>query len=60
MCVIMNMCVDDCMFVFVLHMISMIVINVHILLVYLLENMGMCEYLCAVKIFIYEFLLMYS
>lgn len=60
MCVIMNMCVDDCMFVFVLHMISIIIINVHILLVYVLENMGMCEYLCAVKIFIYEFLLMYS
>lgn len=60
MCVIMNMCVDDCMFVFVLHMISMIIINVHILLVYVLENMGMCEYLCAVKIFIYEFLHMYS
>lgn len=60
MCVIMNMCVDDCMFVFVLHMISMLIINVHILLVYVLENMGMCEYLCAVKIFIYEFLLMYS
>lgn len=60
MCVIMNMCVDDCMFVFVLHMISMLIINVHILLVYVLENMGMCEYLCVVKIFIYEFLLMYS
>lgn len=60
MCVIMNMCLDDCMFVFVLHMISMIIINVHILLVYVLENMEMCEYLCAVKIFIYEFLLMYS
>lgn len=59
MCVIMNMCVADCMSVFVLHMISMIIINVHILHVYVLENMGMWEYICAVKIFIYEFLLMY-
>lgn len=59
MCVIMNMCVADCMSVFVLHMISMIIINVHILHVYVLENMGMWEDICAVKIFIYEFLLMY-
>lgn len=59
MCVIMSMCVDECMSVFALHMISMLIINVHILHVYVLENMGMCEYMCAVRIFIYEVLLMY-
>lgn len=51
------MCVDDCMSVFIPHMISILIINVHSVQVYVLENM--CEYMCVVKIFICEFLLVY-